>query len=349
MSTNQQFCFTHSTGEDIYLFALRNKDTEVLISNYGAIINSFKIKQTDGSINDIVLGFDSMEEYLSPAYLAAYPWFGAAVGRYANRIKNSSFTIDGKKYPLFPNNEKDHLHGGKEGFDKKVWELVSFDESPHPALVLKHTSPGGDEGYPGKLVTTIRYELNNERNELSYEFNATTDQLTPVNLTHHGYFNLDTNKKTIGDHIVRIYASQVLEQGENFVATGNYIPVAGTSYDFTEAKKINRDWNPEDGYDQSYITAKKDKTISLVAEAWSEQSKLHLEVWSTEPVVHFYTGKWIPKVKGKQGVQYGPYSAFCMETQVHPNAVNVPHFPTTLLKPGETYYQKTVYIVRRES
>jgi aldose 1-epimerase len=343
MDTNQQFCFTHPSGEDIYLFALHNsKGTKVLISNYGAIISSFEVKQPNGQTNDIVLGFDKMEDYIAPSYLHNYPWLGAAVGRYGNRIKDASFKIDGHSYQLSRNNGSDQLHGGTTGFDKKVWRLVSFSGT---ALELHYLSPDGEEGYPGNLSVTIRFELG-ETNELSYEYTAVCDQPTAVNLTHHGYFNLDNDKGSIAQHEVKLYSTQYLEQGDNFVATGRLINTKNTPYDFSQWKKISRDWNPADGYDQSFVVDNKnDTTPGLVAEARSPQSGLQLEVWSTEPVVHFYTGKYIPSIKGKQGIMYGPYSAFCLETQVHPNAVNISHFPNTILRPGETYRQKTLYRV----
>jgi aldose 1-epimerase len=340
MDTNQQFCFTHSSGEDIYLFALDNNNgSKVLISNYGAIVNSFCVKQANGELNDIVLGFDKMEDYSAPAYLQNYPWFGAAIGRYANRIKGAAFKIDGQSYQLSTNNGTDHLHGGINGFDKKVWRLVSLSDN---TVELHYLSADGEEGYPGNLSVTIRFELN-DNNELSYEYTAVCDQATAINLTHHGYFNLDSTKGSIADHEVKIYSSQYLEQGENFVATGNFVDTKNTAHDFSEWKKIGKDWNPEDGYDQSFVAADKhNNDLSLVAEARSPQSGLTLQVLTTEPVVHFYTGKWIPSIKGKNGDQYGPYSAFCMETQLHPNAVNIPHFPNTILRPGEIYRHKTV-------
>jgi aldose 1-epimerase len=344
MKSDQQFCFKHRSGEDIYLFALHNSNgTQVMISNYGAIITSFKIKQPDGTDNDIVLGFDKMEDYLGKDYLQHYPWFGAAIGRYGNRIKNAMFHLDEKTYLLSKNNSNDQLHGGHEGFDKKVWALVSCEPL---SVELSYTSAAGEEGYPGNLRVNVRFELS-EQDELTYTFTANTDQPTIVNLTHHGYFNLDNGKGTIGDHEVKIYASSILEQDGNFVATGNYIPVKDSLYDFTRWKKISKHWKPEDGYDQSYVADKTGRELSLLAEARSKKSKLALQVWSTEPVVHFYTGKWIPNVKGKDGQSYGPYSAFCLETQVHPNAINIPHFPNTILRPGEQYYQKTIYKIIR--
>jgi len=342
MKANRHFCFTHASGEDIYLFKLTNsKGTEVSISNYGAIITSFSVRQPDGVINDIVLGFDRMEDYFNDAYLSAYPWFGAAIGRYGNRIGGACFTIDKTTYQLTKNSGPNQLHGGHEGFDKKIWTVINASTS---TLELSYKSNDGEEGFPGSLVISLRYELN-DANELSYEFNAHTDKPTAVNLTHHSYFNLDTVKSSIANHQIRIAATHLLEQDENLVTTGRIVDIRDTDFDFRQFKQPGQSWDPATGYDQSFVTEKDKKNFSLVAEAKSEQSGLAMEIWSTEPVVHFYTGVWIPSLKGKDGVQYGPYSGFCLETQVHPNAINIPHFPNTILRPGETYHHKTLYKV----
>lgn len=339
------YCFTHSSGEDVYLFTLRNtKGTEVLISNYGAIINSFKLKMPDGEVNDIVLGFDTIENYLSEDYLLNYPWFGAAVGRYANRIKNAAFEMDEIKYPLTKNNGNDQLHGGNVGFDKKVWQLVAMGETPNDCLELFYKSADGEEGFPGNLEVTIRFELT-EDNELSYEYKATCDKATAVNLTHHGYFNLNNGIGTIEDHEIKIYSAATLEQDGNFVATGNILPVENTILDFTDFTRIGERLTKNEGYDQSFIVVKNE--TSLVAEARSLHSGVHLQVFSTEPIVHFYTGKWIPVIKGKNGSIYSPFTGFCLETQIHPNAVNIPHFPKTILRPGEVYHHKTTYRINQ--
>lgn len=336
-----QFCFTHSSGEDIYLFTLSNaKGTEVCITNYGAIITSFKVYQANGVLNDIVLGFDKVEDYLSEQYLAGYPYFGAAIGRYANRIKNGEIIIDDKKYFLKKNKATDHLHGGDNGFDKKVWIRDSNSEN---ILTLKYKSIDGEEGYPGNLETKLRFELT-DNDELIYEYIAGTDKPTAVNLTHHSYFNLNNGKGSIGDHLVKINAATILEQDANFVVTGKQLPVENTLYDFTKAKRIDENWNANDGYDQTYIIANSN-TSNPVAEAYSGKSGLTLQVFTSEPVVHFYTGKWIPDLKGKNGDHYGPFSGFCFETHKHPNAINILSFPNTILRPGETYYAKTIYRV----
>lgn len=340
-TSNKRFCFTHPYGEDIYLFTLGNsKNTKVDIINYGAIITSFRIVCNDGTVNDIVLGFDDPGKYLEEKYLEIYPYFGAAIGRYANRIKEGKFELNGKQYELPQNLGRDHLHGGYMGFDKKVWTYESVSDN---SLVLRYQSNDGEEGYPGNLDVILRYELN-DNNELSYEYTAYTDQATPVNLTHHSYFNLDTEKSGIGDHYVKINGSAYLEQDEHLAVTGKIIPVQNTAYDFRKAKKINRDWNPQTGYDQSFVSDNVNIQVPA-AEAWSESSGLKLQLFTTEPIVHLYTGKSIPPLEGKNGNNYGPFSGFCLETQVHPNAVNIPSFPDTILKPGEMYHHKTVYRV----
>ena len=336
-----KYCFTHSSGEDVFLFSLRNKKgTEVLISNYGAIITSFKLKNAEGAVNDIVLGFDNIADYLAEDYVRQYPWFGCAVGRYANRIKNATFELEGKNYLLTKNNGNEQLHGGNGGFDRKVWQFVAQGNTPNNWLELNYKSTDGEEGFPGNLEVTVRFDLTDE-NELSYEYKAITDSTTVVNLTHHGYFNLNNGKGTIEDHEVKIYSSAVLEQDESLVATGKLLPVENTAFDFREFYRIGSGLKKTDEYDKSFVVDR--QATLLVAEARSLQSNLHLQVYSTEPVVHFYTGKWIPVVKGKNETEYKPLSGFCLETQIHPNAVNIPHFPNTVLKPGETYYQRTTY------
>ncbi len=341
MPVQKETCLTHSDGEGIYLFTLVNAaGTTVRITNYGAIIMSFIIQDSNGSMNDIVLGFERPEEYWKKGYLEQYPWFGCAVGRYANRIRNAEFELDGKKYQLAKNRGKDQLHGGEGGFDRRTWQFLRLGDDPCPFLELKYLSPDGEEGFPGNLETIIRFELNDD-NELSYEYKATTDQPTPVNLSHHSYFNLNNGNGTIEEHEIKIHASYMLEQDTALLATGREVTVAGTAYDFQQFRQVGEGLTRVEEYDKSFVV---DKTRSLLlAEARSAQSGVHLQLYSTEPVLHFYSGKWTPVVKGKNGTVYGPLSGFCLETHKHPNAVNLPHFPNTILRPGEVYHQKTTY------
>lgn len=342
VNTSQQHCHTTESGDDIWMFTLCNAlGTEVLISNYGAIITSFKIKMPDGRFNDIVLGFDDIKEYWGKEYLEGYPWFGAAVGRYANRIKDASFEIDGKRFYLTKNKGNEQLHGGHIGFDKKVWEFVASGSSPYPYLVLRYISADGEEGFPGKLTVTLRFELDNE-NQLSYEFSAVTDAPTAINLTHHSYFNLSNGKGDIKDYQLKIYSNAILEQDENLVVTGNVLSIKQTPFDFTEFRRIGDGLNEVPEYDKSYVA---DKKGTLMAEVKSASGDLLLQIHSTEPVVQFYSGKWIPPVKGKNGITYGTFSGLCLETHKHPNAINIPGFPNTVLRPGEVYNTRTTYKV----
>lgn len=333
----------HPSGEDIYLFTLRNTSgMEICVSNYGGIVTSWKWPMQRGVFYELLLGFDKLEDYFNPVYLQHYPWMGAAIGRYANRIKNARFTIEGTEFVLPANNFTEHLHGGDNGFDKTIWNIVRVDEQE---VVLSHTSPAGHGGYPGKLDVLLTFSVSD--NGFGYRFTATSDAATPVNLTHHGYFNLDNGAGTISEHEIRIPADYVLAQGENFVPGGDLIPVSGTPYDFRQWRKINVNSAMPNGFDQSFVVKEKGKSERplLAAEARSLVSGITLRVFSTEPVVHFYTGSYIPVVRGHHGVEYGPFSGFCLETQIHPNAVNVPSFPTTILHPGETYVQETFYEV----
>ncbi|HQV60504.1 MAG: galactose mutarotase [Chitinophagaceae bacterium] len=347
MPINQQFCFSHSSGQEVSLFTLSNsKGTKVLITNLGATITSFKLKNADGSVNDIVLGFEKIEDYAGADYLAQYPWFGCAVGRVANRIKNAEFMIDDKNYSVSRNNGNNQLHGGLEGFDKKVWQKKAMGDSPDCFLELKYVSPDGEEGYPSNLEVIIRFELN-DNDELSYQYTATCDKTTIVNLTHHGYFNLNNGEGDIKDHEVKIYGSLTLDQDEELVANGSLTPVENTLFNFSDFVRVGERLTKIAEYDKSYIANKKkeETSLSLMAEVKSAASKLLLQVYSTEPIVHFYTGKWIPTVKGKNGTSYGAFSGLCLETHKHPNAINIPHFPTTILRPGETYSTRTIYKV----
>jgi len=293
----------------------------------------------DKTVNDIVLGFDNVHDYMRVDYLKNYPFMGAAIGRYANRIKNASFKIDDKEFVVAKNWQDDQLHGGFDGFDKKAWDFVSFDAKCN-ILHFRYVSVDGEEGFPGNLEVNICFELNDD-NDLIYEYSASSDQPTPVNLTHHSYFNLNNGKGTINDHQVKINSDKILEQDHNLVTTGNYIAVDNTRYDFTEFHSLGERMN--DGYDQSFVIDKKTDQLAMVAEALSKESGLKLQILTTEPLVHLYTGQGFPQLTGKNNIQYGPFSGFCLETQKHPNAINIAKFTNTLLRPGEKYHQKNVY------
>jgi aldose 1-epimerase len=327
-------------GKEILAVELTNtKGTYVKIYNYGAIIGKFVVTNKHGEKQDIVLGFDEFDQYVSEEYLTAYPYLGAVVGRYANRIKNGQFTLDGKAYQLAKNNGADCLHGGVSGFDKKVWEILSTID---PSVTLRYVSPAGEENFPGTLTVELTFKLTDE-DQLILDYKATTDEPTIINLTHHGYFNLSPDGGSIKDHIHRMPASHYLKQDANYVVDGTLIPVEGTIHDFLAPKPIGRDWDPEEGYDQTYVLDKEYGELTLASETSEPASGLTLAVYTTEPIAHFYTGKYINVKNAKGGNDYKPYEGFCIETQHHPNAVNIPAFPNTILRPGEVYSQTTIY------
>ncbi len=329
----------HPGGKNVYTYTLTNNDgTEVKVTNYGAIIMAIKIKKSDGTMNDIVLGFDSPSDYWSEEYLKNYPYFGASVGRYGNRINKASITIDGQEYKLNSTDPNYQLHGGLEGFDKKIWDLVSKDNGK---LVLQYISRDGEEGFPGNLKVTISFSLTKD-NEVIYEYHAVTDKPTAVNLTHHSYFNLNNGEGNILNQHLRIHGSGYLEQDANLSCTGKIIPVEGTRNDFRHYNETGKISDAEEGIDVSF-PLDQPGIERVAAEAWCDEQDVKLEVYTTSPLVHLYNAKWVPEIKGKDGKSYGPFSGFCFETQIHPNAINVPSFPNTVLRPGEEFYTKTVY------
>ena len=326
--------------KEVFAIELTNvHGTYVKIYNYGAIISNFIVTNSKGEKQDIVAGFDDFEYYLSDAYLENYPYLGAVIGRYANRIKGGKFNIYNNTYQLAQNDGENCLHAGFSGFDKKVWEVLPTID---PSLTMQYISVDGEENFPGTLTVQLTFKLTDD-NELILDYKAKTDKATAINLTHHGYFNLSADWKEIGGHHHRMPASHYLEQDQDYVVTGKLIPVEGTSFDFLGGKLIASEWNPEDGYDQSFVLDKEAGELTLASETSEDSSGLKLSVYTTEPVAHFYTAKHLAVKNGKNGKDYQPFEAFCVETQHHPNAVNIPEFPNTILLPGETYKQTTIY------
>ncbi|MNK17166.1 Aldose 1-epimerase precursor [compost metagenome] len=321
-----------------------SKGTYVKLFNYGTIINKFIVKNAKGEAQDIVLGFDDFEGYISEDYLANYTYFGAIVGRYANRIKNGEFTVDGVTYQVPQNNGNDCLHGGYAGFDKKVWEIIELTDGPNPSVVFHYYSEDGEEGFPGDLAVQLRFTLT-EGNELILTYQADTDEATPINLTHHSYFNLSPNVSNIKSHYHQMNASNWLEQDDNYVVTGKLIPVEGTYHDFRKGKTFGEGWDEANGYDQTYVLDKTYGDLTLASKTTNQESGLTLSVFSTEPVAHLYTAKHVDVKNGKAGKSYGEFSAFCVETQHAPNSINIDEFPSTVLEPEEIYHQTTIYKV----
>lgn len=335
--------------DSIKLYKLKNSaGMEVKITNYGAIITSIIVPDRDGKLADVALGHNSLEKYINAV---DRPYFGAVVGRFGNRIANGVFTLEGTTYELATNNDQNHLHGGNVGFDKVVWDARTLESEN--ALELTYLSQDGEEGYPGNLQVTVTYQLT-ESNELIVKYQATTDKATPVNLTQHSYFNLKgEGNGTILDHQLMINADRYTPVDAGLIPTGQLADVAGTPFDFTSAKAIGRDIEqPNDqltyglGYDHNFVLNKKANADELVLAARVSEPTTgrSIEVRTTEPGIQFYCGNFLDgRLQGKSDGVYEHRGGFVLETQHFPDSPNQPGFPSTILKPDETYQSKTIF------
>ena len=340
-------------GDSAHLYTLSNgNDMTVSVTNYGGIITSLRVPDQEGRIEDIVLGFDSLAGYTNEAYAAANPYFGALIGRYGNRIAGGTFSIDGQSYTLETNNGPNHLHGGTEGFDSVLWEAQPVEDKGEVGVVLSHTSPDGHGGYPGELDVTVTYTLTNE-NELDIEYRATTTKATPVNLTQHSYFNLDGHaSESILDHELLINAEAFTPVDSTLIPTGEFRVVDGTPFDFRQPTPIgaridrdNRQLGIAGGYDHNFVLAREDRdSLHLAARVYGPDSGREMEVLTTEPGLQFYSGNFLDgSLLGKDSTAYLQRAGFALETQHFPNSPNESGFPSTLLRPEETYTSHTVY------
>ena len=335
----------------IQLFTLKNKaGTEIKITNYGAILTSIRVADRNGEFADIALGYNGVEGYINAV---DKPYFGAIVGRYGNRLAKGSFTLDGETYSLAKNNGPNHLHGGDVGFDKVVWDAKPIQGKNFSGLELTYLSKDCEEGYPGNLACKVTYKLT-EANEIVMEYHATTDKATPVNLTNHTYFNLaGEGSEDILDHLVHINADHYTPVNQHLIPTGEIAPVKDTPFDFTVEKSIGVDINEENeqlqfgrGYDHNFVLNKKGQAdkMTLAATVYEPQSGRFLEVFTEEPGVQFYTGNFLDgRLIGKAGKPYLSRGGFCLETQHFPDSPNQPTFPSTILRPSETYSTKTIF------
>lgn len=314
----------------------------VRLSNFGGLIQSIVLPDHYGNLIDVVLGFDDLRGYFTKEYLAHYPYFGAVIGRYANRIERACFPLNSELVQLTANTPPHQLHGGFSGFDKKVWDVVSVDDYPLPRAVFKYLSPDGEEGFPGNLHVQLTYELNN-LNELTFKIEARTDRVTAINMTQHSYFNLNGDGSPIADHLVEIPADHYLAQDIDYVVTGNLIETKNSPHDFLSPRKISAGWREGEGYDQAFVLNKPYGTWGKAGSAYSKQTGIRLDVYTDQPGVQFYTGKYLNVRDGKKSMHYRPFTAFCLETQHHPNSVNIPSFPSTILQPGDHYLHTTTF------
>lgn len=334
-------------GQAVDLYTFSNASgMEVRAMTYGGIILSIKVPDRNGKFDDVTLGFDSLEPYLANS-----TFFGALVGRYGNRIGKARFKLDGKEYKLAVNNGPNALHGGLKGFDKVIWQAESFDKPEGVGVVFRYTSPDGEEGYPGTLQVLVTYTLT-DKNELTLDYHATTDKATPVNLTNHAYFNLaGPGVRDILDHQMMINADNTTPVDSTLIPTGEIKSVEGTPFDFRKPTAIGARIDANDqqikygpGYDHNFVLNRKGEGLSLAARVVEPTTGRVMEVSTTEPAVQFYTGNFLDgTLTGKGGHVYKRRYAFCLETQHFPDSPNKPSFPSTIVKPGETYTSKTVY------
>jgi len=340
-------------GTPVDIYTLRNsKGMEARIMTYGGIVTSLKVPDKNGNFGDVVLGFDNLDGYVNAAYQKAMPYFGALIGRYGNRIGGGKFSLDGQEYNVVTNNGANCLHGGPHGFDKVVWKVEDAKIGENgPKLELTYLSKDGEEGFPGNLTVHATYTVT-EDNALEVKFKATTDKDTVCNLTHHSYFNLRGSGDVL-DYVLHINADKFTPVDSGLIPTGELRPVAGTPFDFLTPTAVGariNNTNDEqikfaNGYDDNWVLNKKSPgELSLAARISETVSGRVLEVWTTAPGMQFYTGNFLDgSLTGKGGWVYQFRNAFAMEPQGFPDSPNYPDFPTTELKPGETYKSMIIY------
>jgi aldose 1-epimerase len=343
MISESSFKATHQ-GKDIGLYTLKNKNGIIVqVTNYGAIIVSIYAPDRNGMLADIVQGYDTIGEYIN----GNDPFMGAVCGRCANRIGKGKFKLASKEYTLAVNNGPNHLHGGLTGFSKVVWAVI---KSSANHVKMEYLSKDGEEGYPGNLKVSVSYTLT-DNNELRLDYYAVTDQSTLVNLASHSYFNLagEGSGDVLGQEL-QINGSFFTPTDKTNVPTGEIRSVKGTPMDFTVAKKIGKEIDREDeqlkfgyGYDHNWVLDHRTGNLDLAAIAYDPASGRVLETYTTQPGLQLYTANWIDGEKGKGGKKYGKRWAFCLETQHFADAINKPHFPSTILNPGEVYEHCCVY------
>lgn len=335
-------------GQPVELYTLTNRNgVEVRVMNYGGIVVSIRVPDKAGKLDDVVLGFDSFAEYLDNK-----TYFGAIIGRYGNRIAGGEFTLDGTTYHLAKNNGPNSLHSGLKAFDKVLWAAEPFTKEHAVGVVFTYTSKDGEEGFPGNLKTNVTYTLT-DAGELEFACEATTDKATPVNLTHHSYFNLrGEGNGDVLHHEVMLNADRFLVVGSGLIPSGELRSVSGTPLDFRKSHAIGARINDSyeqlvvaGGYDHTFVLNRKEKDKGLIlgARVHEPETGRVLEVYTTEPGLQFYTGNFLDGSLGKNGHHYGKRSAFCLEAQHFPDSPNHPQFPSTILRPGQTYHSRTIY------
>jgi len=332
--------FSSFEGKAVTEYTITNAaGMQVSILNYGGTVTRIITKDKDGNDGDIILGYDSLSGYLQKNN----PYFGCLVGRYANRIANAKFSLDGTTYTLAANDNGQSLHGGLKGFDKVMWDAEKLPDSS--SLKLTYTSKDGEEGYPGNLKVEVVYSLTSD-NELKIEYKASTDKATPVNLTNHCYFNLSAGTdSTILGHELMIKADKYTPVNDKLIPLGKHEDVKNTPFDFTVSKLIGKEIKSISGYDHNWVLNRNGTGLEKIAVLSHASTGRVMEVLTTEPGIQFYSGNFLDgTLTGcKNGKSYILHGGLCLETQHFPDSPNQPSFPTTILKPGEIYGQVTVY------
>jgi aldose 1-epimerase len=332
-------------GRAVTQYTLTNTNGMIVkIINLGGIITEVHVPDRDGKLADVVCSFDDVAAYLGESH-----YFGALIGRYGNRIANASFTLDGERYQLDVNNGANHLHGGVDGFHRRLWTAETFNTPKSAGLILTYLSADGEQGYPGNLETTVIYELRAD-NELRIAFHAITDKATPVNLTNHAYFNLAAGGDILG-HELTLHADRYTPIDDVQIPLGDLPEVAGTPFDFQSPHAIGARIDADDeqirngfGYDHNFVLAKKTEgALELAATVREPVSGRVLEVWTQEPGIQFYSGNFLGDTVQGKGRIYGHRSAFCLEPQHFPDSPNQPAYPSTILRPGEEYATVMAY------
>lgn len=339
--------FGETGGAVIHAYTLENATgLSVRLLDYGATIQSILVPDRNGQVADVLLGYSTLEGYIEDR-----SYFGSTVGRYSGRIGNGLFTLDGTVYRLPKNDGANTLHGGFNGFNKKRWDAVIEPEGSSQTVRMIYSSQNGEEGFPGTLVVTVRFTLTDD-NELILDYEAVTDRPTVLNLTNHAYFNLrGEGNGDILSHILHVSSDFFAETDEMLIPTGSFCPVEGTVLDFRTPLPVgarldvsDRLLAPAKGYDHSFLFMRSSANeLVLSARLYEPDSGRALEVWTTEPDLHVYTGNFLEGVAGKHGSVYGPYTGICLETQHFPDSPNRPEFPSTRLNPGDRFQSRTIY------
>lgn len=333
--------FGEVNGKSVHQYTITQVEgIQVSVINYGATLTSIIVPDKNGSPGDVVLGFNDLKGYIDHGNY----YIGSICGRYANRIGNASFRINGHTYNISSNLGTNHLHGGFEGFDRKIWDASILPEENGVQFTYK--SKDGEEGFPGNLSVTVTYKVSDNSLEISYE--ATTDKATPVNLTSHGYFNLSGGKQAnVLDHKIQINAGNIVEVGEHYIPTGQLSPVNDSRLDFREMKTIanGHKETTREGFDFSYVLDGEKDILKKAVILEHTSSGRRMTVYTTQPAVHFYSGHLLDENMKytKNGLVYGPFAGLCLETQHFPDSPNRPEFPNTIVQPGEVYREKTIY------